>query len=244
MREMHFCFCPEWRDSVFVCSYAADRGQGDQDGDFEELVTAAVPNETFSVHVTPTSSETSAPCGPTASTGGHPGKNTELNDTARNTNDVNKIRRLVGERADLMSTNGPEWRHTAMHQAAYHNRPEVLKVLIELSRQKNQLIRILDMDSNPCGRGSRGTPLELARGGGHGECVRLLEEAAQSLDGPTAKEQNQVTYPYQLGGWIWGIAVSPDESYCLVGCNYPHGGSPHPIYKVDLQTGSEPSLWP
>ena len=43
------------------------------------------------------------------------------------------------------------------------------------------LKKLLDMDSNPCGRGARGTPIELARGGGHTENVRLLEEAARSV---------------------------------------------------------------
>ena len=49
------------------------------------------------------------------------------------------------------------------------------------------------MGSNPCGRGGTGTPLDLARGGGHKKCVALLEEAGRSptsgaaTGGPTPK---------------------------------------------------------
>jgi hypothetical protein len=35
----------------------------------------------------------------------------------------------------------------------------------------------LDLHSNPCGRGSTGTPLELARGGGHTRIAEMLEQA-------------------------------------------------------------------
>jgi hypothetical protein len=33
------------------------------------------------------------------------------------------------------------------------------------------------MHSNPCGRGNTGIPIDLARGGGHHECVKKLEQA-------------------------------------------------------------------
>merc|ERR1719213_898474 len=97
--------------------------------------------------------------------------NTELNNVARNTNDVAKARALVAEGADLSSTNGPTWRHTPLHQASFHGRYEMAKTLVELGSR-------LDLHSNPCGRGATGTPLELARGGGHAKIVHLLEKAA------------------------------------------------------------------
>ena len=57
---------------------------------------------------------------------GNPGStnalNSELNNVARNTNDTDKARRLVDAGADLSSTNGPTWRHTPLHQAAFHGR--------------------------------------------------------------------------------------------------------------------------
>lgn len=96
--------------------------------------------------------------------------NTELNSVARNTNDTNKARRLVASGADLSSTNGPQWRHTPLHQAAYHGRYEMAKCLVELGAP-------LNLHSNPCGRGSTGIPLELARGGGHKKIAKMLEEA-------------------------------------------------------------------
>ena len=58
----------------------------------------------------------------------------DLNITARNTNDTNRLRQLVAEGADLTSTNGEPWNHTALHQSAYHNRPENVATLIELCR--------------------------------------------------------------------------------------------------------------
>jgi len=132
------------------------------------------------------------------------GYNEELNSTARNTNDVAKIRGLVKQGADLLSTNGPEWRHTPLHQAAYHGRPKVVQVLIELSRNQGVLEKLLGMDSNPCGRGARGTPIELARGGGHQESVLLLEEAARSIDnnGNTEEKVSDNQNTFNLSGWV------------------------------------------
>merc|ERR1719232_2563136 len=101
----------------------------------------------------------------------------DLNGTARNTNDVAKIRDLVKKGANLLSTNGEPWHHTPLHQASYHNRPRIVEALIELLNEKGQLDECLSKHSNPCGRGEHGTPIELARGGGHNECVNLLETA-------------------------------------------------------------------
>ena len=60
--------------------------------------------------------------------------NKELNDTARNTEDVSRIRKLVKDGAHLLSTNGHPWNHTPLHQAAYHGRTRSVEILIELLR--------------------------------------------------------------------------------------------------------------
>jgi hypothetical protein len=107
--------------------------------------------------------------------------NSELNNVARNTDDTHKARTLVASGAELSSTNGPQWRHTPLHQAAYHGRYEMAKALIELGAP-------LNLHSNPCGRGSHGTPLELARGGGHTRIVALLEAALKVGGGEAPRE--------------------------------------------------------
>merc|ERR1712136_206425 len=99
--------------------------------------------------------------------------NTELNNVARNTDDTARARKLVAAGADLSSTNGPAWRHTPLHQAAFHGRYEMARTLVELGAP-------LELHSNPCGRGASGTPLELARGGGHHRIAEMLEAASQS----------------------------------------------------------------
>ena len=96
--------------------------------------------------------------------------NTELNNVARNTNDTDRARKLVEMRADLSSTNGPQYRHTPLHQASLHGRLEMARTLVELGAD-------LNLHSNPCGRGATGTPIELARGGGHHAIVTMLEQA-------------------------------------------------------------------
>jgi len=117
---------------------------------------------------------------------GNPGStnalNSELNNVARNTNDTDKARRLVDAGADLSSTNGPTWRHTPLHQAAFHGRYDMAKTLVQLGAP-------LELHSNPCGRGHTGTPLELARGGGHHRIAEMLEEAmAGRKPAPLAKK--------------------------------------------------------
>jgi len=102
--------------------------------------------------------------------------NTELNNVARNTDDCEKARQLVEQGADLSSTNGPTWRHTPLHQAAFHGRYEMAKTLVQLGAR-------LDLPSNPCGRGGTGTPLDLARGGGHTRIASMLEEHMSSSYG-------------------------------------------------------------
>jgi hypothetical protein len=77
-----------------------------------------------------------------------------------------------------------------MHQAAYHARPKIVEVLIELCKEKSVLAKVLTMESNPCGRGSKGFPLELAVGGdsaSHKECAALIE------NNQTKEIRNEVT---------------------------------------------------
>ena len=105
----------------------------------------------------------------------------DLNSTARNTNDTAKIRRLVQQGARLDSTNGAPWHHTALHQACYHNRPEIVRTLLELGAYE----LCAHLPSNPCGRGGSGFPIDLARGGGHHgtEQVRVPGEAVAGRNG-------------------------------------------------------------
>ena len=42
------------------------------------------------------------------------------------------------------------------------------------------LAQVLSMGSNPCGRGAHGTPLELARGGGHHRIAQMIEAAIKN----------------------------------------------------------------
>ena len=112
--------------------------------------------------------------------------NTELNNVARNTNDTAMARALVAKGADLASTNGPTWRHTPLHQAAYHGRYEMAKALVEMGAP-------LDLHSNPCGRGATGIPLELARGGGHDRIAKMLEEAMGQPNPKNGKRKASAT---------------------------------------------------
>lgn len=59
-----------------------------------------------------------------------------------------------------------------MHQAAFHGRPKVVEVLIELCTEADLLKEVLTLKSNPCGRGVSGFPLELAH---DKQCAALLE---------------------------------------------------------------------
>lgn len=104
----------------------------------------------------------------TATTGGAAYLNNELNDVARNTDETHRARDLVDQGADLSSTNGAPWHHTPLHQASYHGRYAMAETLVGLGAP-------LHLHSNPCGRGTHGTPLELARGGGHHAIAKMLE---------------------------------------------------------------------
>ena len=96
--------------------------------------------------------------------------NTELNNVARNSDNVAKLRALIAVGADITSHNGPEWRTTPLHQAAYHGRFEIAKACIELGAP-------LDLPANSCGRPGNGTPLDLSRGGEHLLIVKMIHEA-------------------------------------------------------------------
>jgi len=122
--------------------------------------------------------------------------NTELNNVARNTDDTATARALVASGADLASTNGEPWRHTPLHQAAFHGRFEMAKTLVELGAP-------LELHSNPCGRGEHGTPIELARGGGHHAIAEMLEKAMQGKGG------GKTAVPSGGGGSGSGMAPEP-----------------------------------
>uniref|UniRef100_A0A7S0JLX5 Uncharacterized protein n=1 Tax=Calcidiscus leptoporus TaxID=127549 RepID=A0A7S0JLX5_9EUKA len=133
--------------------------------------------------------------------------NTELNNVARNTNDTARVRMLVGAGADLSSTNGAQWRHTPLHQACYHGRYEMAKALLELGANTT-------LHSNPCGRGRSGTPLELARGGGHHHIVKLLEEAQSGGPAPILRADDpEAAAPHQdkfHGDRLWDHRLHPN----------------------------------
>ena len=191
------------------------------DGPAKEETTHAVPHETVRLRVT-RAKYVGAAVAPTvpAATGKrfppiNPSLNGELNDCARNTNDTARLRDLVARGADLTSTNGFPWHHTPMHQSAYHNRPDMVKTLVELCAERGVLERVLAMGSNPCGRGWSGTPLDLARGGGHRRCVEIL---AGAHSGPTTQTMSRdlplgIHSAYDLQG-CWGCVCWPVFGAC------------------------------
>jgi hypothetical protein len=191
------------------------------DGPAKEETTHAVPHETVRLRVT-RGKYVGAAVAPTvfAATGKrfppiNPSLNGELNDCARNTNDTSRLRDLVARGADLTSTNGAPWHHTPMHQSAYHNRPDMVKTLVELCAERGVLERVLAMGSNPCGRGGSGTPVDLARGGGHRRCVEILADAHS---GPTTQTMSRDLPPgihsaYDLQG-CWGCVCWPVFGAC------------------------------
>merc|ERR1712070_683034 len=88
--------------------------------------------------------------------------NAELHRVARETNDVARARELVASGASIscIETGWSTNMRTPLHQAAFHGKYEMAQALIQMGAA-------LDLPSNPCGRGARGTPIELAQGGGH-----------------------------------------------------------------------------
>lgn len=58
--------------------------------------------------------------------------NTELNNVARNTDNVSRALWLIEQGADIKSYNGETWRTTPLHQACYHGRYEMAKMFAEL----------------------------------------------------------------------------------------------------------------
>eukprot|EP00929_Paragymnodinium_shiwhaense_P112076 TRINITY_DN80338_c0_g1_i1.p1 TRINITY_DN80338_c0_g1~~TRINITY_DN80338_c0_g1_i1.p1 ORF type:complete len:423 (+),score=46.84 TRINITY_DN80338_c0_g1_i1:106-1374(+) len=167
------------------------------------------------IYTRPENAHEAPPAPAAAAAQANPQLNQQLNDTARNTNDVGKLRALVNQGADLLSTNGAPWHHTPLHQSSYHGRPDMVRELIQLCREKGLLANVLDLGSNPCGRGSKGTPLELARGGNHQACVRLLEEAA----GHTPSAGGQA--PAASSGPFPGRIESHELHGCWCAANIP-----------------------
>lgn len=155
--------------------------------------------------------------------------NTELNNVARNTDDTMKARALVAAGADLSSTNGWMWRHTPLHQAAYHGRYEMAKTLVDLGSR-------LDLHSNPCGRGRHGTPLELAKGGGHHRIVKMLEEAAKGAADTSASSVSsappQVVIGQPLARGAVEAVVPTATGKLKAGAAPAGGGSGRPLMEV------------
>lgn len=100
-------------------------------------------------------------------------QNMQLNDLARQGDFVKEAAQLIADGADTKCTNGTidgvDWKHTALHQAAFYGRPKMAKMLLEVDDEP------LSWTSNPCGLGGAGTPIELARGKGFHNVAKLLQ---------------------------------------------------------------------
>jgi len=152
----------------------------------------------------------------------------QLNQAARSTDDTELIRSLVEQGANLLSTNGSPWFHTPLHQAAYHNRLDVVCCLIELLQERGLLERNLQTPSNPCGRGQHGVPIELAMGGGSGfeAVVAALDSAALSVSECQSVERQALECREMLLPQLCG--PDPDSSYnssCNAIADSAHGDS-------------------
>merc|ERR1712127_839847 len=90
--------------------------------------------------------------------------NTELNNVARNTNDIERATMLVVEGAELDSINGPEFRHTPLHQACFHGRYEMARALAELHLMKGIS---LELEFKEVGKPGPGKAADLAARNGH-----------------------------------------------------------------------------
>ena len=90
------------------------------------------------------------------------------------------MRALIAVGADITSHNGPVWRTTPLHQAAYHGRFAMAKACVELGAP-------LDLPANSCGRPGEGKPAELARGGGHNAIAEMIEAAILEKKGGEEK---------------------------------------------------------
>ena len=77
--------------------------------------------------------------------------NTELYNLARDTDDTAKAAALVAAGADLSYVNSVKWGRTALHQAVFHGRFEMVKTLMELGAP-------LELHSNPSAISEHGTP--------------------------------------------------------------------------------------
>jgi hypothetical protein len=100
-----------------------------------------------------------------------------------------------------------------LHQAAFHGRYEMAKTLISLRAP-------LNLHSNPCGRGSTGIPLELARGGGHNRIADMIHAAMNGdLPPPPPKPppspQGSLTIVAARYGWtddLWSPSTCSHQA--------------------------------
>lgn len=99
--------------------------------------------------------------------------NSKLNDIARNTDDLQRIRQLVSARADLCSHNGDPWLHTPLHQAAWHGRNSVAELLVGLGAP-------LWM------KGHGGRPVDVARLNQHCVVANMLDRAMRDANNANA----------------------------------------------------------
>jgi hypothetical protein len=121
----------------------------------------------------------------------------QLNDVARQGDLVDVAERLIGAGANIQAINSVEFKHTAVHQAAFYGRYQLAKMLV----QKDDAP--LHWESNPCGREGSGTPIELARGGGFQDIVALFEKHLKAKQAP-------LLLPRGMGGGsVWRFGKIP-----------------------------------
>lgn len=155
----------------------------------------------------------------------------QLNKAARSTDDTELIKDLVRQGANLLCSNGSPWFHTPLHQAAYHNRLDVVCCLIQLLQERGMLEQNLQMPSNPCGRGQYGVPIELAMGGPDSEAVvAALESAALSSHLESTLKPSEICSTQRC-------STEFDSSY-----NSSCNSTANPICSVDCSAGSSTDL--
>merc|ERR1719197_2399230 len=107
--------------------------------------------------------------------------NTELNNVARNTDDTNKARRLVAEGADLSSTNGPDWRHTPLHQPAFHGRYRIAQMIEAAIKNNGQIDHMIE-EAVSENKSTLATELAIAAWDGDEGRVRALLDRGAPAD--------------------------------------------------------------
>ena len=152
----------------------------------------------------------------------------------------------------LQGVSAPASRCTSLTTPPLASLPQVKGATI--ADKVKSACSLLDVDTS--GKGLRDLAVECWEALGCPPCPAVGASAAggTSTGGVSAGavryagdgKQATVSYPFAPSGWIWGVSIAPDASYCLVGCNYPHGGSSVPIYRIELASGqiSAPFEWP